>query len=85
MTDVHVKNTMSYVRTKLIILHSPTSITYNVFSLLQVIYYAFMFFFTLYYIRFGHLEIVQFLVNGNHCQVNAVNNDGWTALHYAAQ
>ena len=36
-------------------------------------------------IRNGHLEIVQFLVNGNHCQVNDVNCSGWTALHYAAQ
>ena len=35
-------------------------------------------------IRNGYLEIVQFLVNGNHCQVNAVDNDGKTALHYAA-
>ena len=81
MTDVHVKNTMSYVWTKLIILHTPTSITYNVLSLLQVIYYAFMF---LLLIRNGHLEIVQFLVNGNHCQANAVDNDRKTALHYAA-
>ena len=74
---------MSYVWTKLIILHTPTSITYNVFSLLQVIYYAFMFFLLL--IRNGHLEIVQFLVNGNHCQANAVDNYGNTALHYAAE
>ena len=43
MTDVHVKNIMSYVWTKLIILHIPTSITYNVFSLLQMIYYAFIY------------------------------------------
>ena len=42
----------------------------------------FMFFLLL--IRNGHLEIVQFLVNGNHCQANAVDNDGKTALHYAA-
>ena len=83
MTDVHVKNTMSYVWTKLIILHIPTSITYNVFSLLQVIYYTFMFFLLL-FVRNGHLVIVQFLVNGNHCQANAVDSSGWTALHYAA-
>ena len=74
---------MSYVWTKLIILHTPTSITYNVFSLLQVIYYAFMLFLLL--ISNGHLEIVQFLVNGNHCQANAVNNFRSTALHYAAE
>ena len=36
-------------------------------------------------IRNGHLEIVQFLVNGNHCQVNAVDNYGWTALRHAAE
>ena len=83
MTDVHVKNTMSYVWTKLIISHTHTSITYNVFSLLQVIYYAIYVFLLL--IRNGHLEIVQFLVNGNHCQANAVDNDRWTALHLAAQ
>ena len=35
-------------------------------------------------IRKGHLEIVQFLVNGNHCQANAVDTFGRTALHYAA-
>ena len=82
MTDVHVKNTMSYVWTKLIILHTPTSIAYNVFSFLQVIYYAFMF---LLLTRNGHLEIVQFLVNGNHCQANAVDSVGDTALHYASR
>ena len=59
-----------------------TSITYNVLLLLQVIYYAFIF---LLLIRNGHLEIVQFLVNGNHCQANAVDADGDTALHDAAQ
>ena len=37
------------------------------------------------FIRNGHLEIVQFLVNGNHCQANAVNSYGKTALHYAAE
>ena len=35
-------------------------------------------------IRYGHLEIVQFLVNGNHCQANAVDSYGDTALHDAA-
>ena len=34
-------------------------------------------------IRYGHLKVVEFLVNGNHCQANAVNNDGETALHIA--
>ena len=58
------------------------SITYNVFSLLQVKYYAFIFF--LFFVRNRHLDIVQFFVNGNHCQANAVNSYGRTALHYAS-
>ena len=37
------------------------------------------------HIRYGHLDLVQFLVNGNHCQANAVAGYGETALHYAAQ
>ena len=37
-------------------------------------------------IRNRHLEIVQFLVNGNHCQANAVDSYyEKTALHYAAE
>ena len=31
-------------------------------------------------IRNGRLEVVQFLVNGNHSDPNAVNKDGVTAL-----
>ena len=76
MTDVHVKSTMSYVWTKLIILDTPTSITYNVLSLCIYVFPL---------IRNGHLEIVQFLVNGNHCRANAGDRYGRTALHYAAQ
>ena len=34
-------------------------------------------------IRNGPLEVVEFLVNGNHCQANAANNNGETALHCA--
>ena len=34
-------------------------------------------------IRNGHLKVVEFLVNGNHCQANAVNKNGETALHRA--
>ena len=34
-------------------------------------------------IRNGHLKVVEFLVNGNHCQANAVNKNGETALHLA--
>ena len=36
-------------------------------------------------IRYGCLEVVQFLVNGNHSDPNAVTNYGNTALHLAAQ
>ena len=36
-------------------------------------------------IRWGYLKVVEFLVNGNHCQANAVNKNGETALHYALQ
>ena len=36
-------------------------------------------------IRFGHLEVVQFLIKGKHCKPDAVNKDGSTALHYAAR
>ena len=34
-------------------------------------------------IRYGHLKVVEFLVNGNHCQANAANYNGETALHLA--
>ena len=71
---------MSYVWTKLIILHIPTSI-YNI----QCIFIITSDLCFLLFIRNGHLEIVQFLVNGNHCQANAVNSSGNTALHYAAE
>ena len=34
-------------------------------------------------IRYGGLEIVQFLINGKHCNTEAVNEAGWTPLHVA--
>ena len=34
--------------------------------------------------RNGHLDIVQYLVDGGHCQPNSKSNYGETALHYAA-
>ena len=37
------------------------------------------------FIRFGHLDIVQFLVNEAHCKADAVDNNGKTPLHYAAK
>ena len=36
-------------------------------------------------IRWGHLEVVQILVNGKDTDPNVVNKDGETALHLAAQ
>ena len=34
-------------------------------------------------IRKGYVEIVQFLVNGKHCNAEAVDKSGWTPLHHA--
>ena len=36
------------------------------------------------FIRYGHLEVVQIIVNGKDTDPNAVNKDGKTALHLAA-
>ena len=36
-------------------------------------------------IRCNHLEIVQFLVNGKHCNTEAVDKDEWTPLHWAVE
>ena len=33
--------------------------------------------------RYGHLDVVKYLVDGGHCQPNSKNNYGETALHYA--
>ena len=37
-----------------------------------------------FFFRRGYLNIVQFLVDGQHCNLEAKDNNGWTALHYAA-
>ena len=50
-------------------------ITYNVITIMTF----------LLLIREGYLEVVQFLVNSNHGDPNAVNKNGNTALHLAAQ
>ena len=34
-------------------------------------------------IREGYFKIVQFLVNGKHCNTEAVDKHGWTPLHHA--
>ena len=34
-------------------------------------------------IRYGYFKIVQFLVNGKHCNTEAVDKDGLTPLHHA--
>ena len=36
------------------------------------------------YFRHGHVEAVAFLIDGGHCQVDAIDQRGFTALHYAA-
>ena len=33
----------------------------------------------------GHLDVVRFLVDGGHCQLNSKDNHGETALHWAAR
>ena len=45
--------------------------------------FSFLCFFFLF--RNGHLDIVQYLVDGGHCQPNSKDNDGETALHYAVR
>ena len=36
-------------------------------------------------IRWNHLGIVQFLVNGKHCNTEAVDKYGHTPLHWAVE
>ena len=36
-------------------------------------------------IRSNHLKIVQFLVNGKHCNPEAVDKSGQTLLHHAVR
>ena len=36
-------------------------------------------------IRNGHLEVVQFLINGKHCNPDAADKNGFTALHLAVR
>ena len=50
-------------------------ITYNVITIMTFVLL----------IRKGHLEVVKILVNGKDTDPNAVNKDGETALHLAAQ
>ena len=39
----------------------------------------------LFLISNGHLEVVQFLVEGKYCNPEAKDGDGWTPLHDAAK
>ena len=39
---------------------------------------------SLFLFSYGHLDIVQYLVDGGHCQPNSKDNYGWTPLHLAA-
>ena len=36
-------------------------------------------------IRNGHLEIVKYLVGGNHSNIEATSRSGWTPLHLAVE
>ena len=35
-------------------------------------------------VRYGHLSVVQLLVEGHYCKPDATDNRGQTALHFAA-
>ena len=37
------------------------------------------------FIRYGRLEIVQYLINVKHCNTEVVDKDGWTPLHWAVK
>ena len=37
------------------------------------------------FIRYGHLEVIQIIVNRKDTDPNAVNKDGETALHLAVK
>ena len=50
-------------------------ITYNVITIMTFVLL----------IRYGHLEVIQILVNGKDTDPNAVTNYGWTALHLAVK
>ena len=39
----------------------------------------------LFLIREGYFNIVQFLVNGKHCNTEVVDKSGQTPLHYAVR
>ena len=49
------------------------------FSICLVYSVSFSFF------RDDHLEVVQYLVDGGHCQPNSKDKDGETALHWAVK
>ena len=38
----------------------------------------------LFLFRNGHLNVVRFLVDGQHCNLEAKDKEGGTAIHYAA-
>ena len=42
-------------------------------------------YFIILFIRYGHMDIVKFLVNEAHCKADAVDTDRWTPLHVAAE
>ena len=55
-------------------------VNYNI--KVNMIFYAFL---IVLLNRRGHLEVVQFLVNGKFCKPDAVDEDGRSPLHLAAK
>ena len=47
-------------------------------------YWSVIIIFIILVIRSGHLEILKLLIEGKHCEPDAVDKNEWTALHYAA-
>ena len=58
---------------------STFNVTTNVIVIIIVMIIIVLFLF-----RNGHLRIVKFLVDGQHCNLEAKSDTGRTAIHYAA-
>ena len=39
----------------------------------------------LFLFRNNHLNVVEFLVYGKHCNLEAKDDDGWTVIHWASR